>query len=52
MVQQLGLHVSTARGSGSIPGWGFKIPLMPEGAAKEFKKKKKSERKKKPTHEK
>ena len=25
MVQWLGLHTSTARGTGSIPGWGTKI---------------------------
>ena len=26
MVQWLGLHVSTSGGTGSIPGWGTKVP--------------------------
>ena len=33
VVQWLGLSSSTARGVGSVPGWGTKIPL-PSGMAK------------------
>ena len=37
-VQWLGLHAFTAKGAGSIPGWGTKIPQAAPGGQKRKKK--------------
>ena len=47
MVQWLRLHASTAGGTGSIPGWGTKIPHAAQCGKREREGKKKKERKKK-----
>ena len=41
MVQWLRLHVSTAAGTGSIPGPGIRIPRAARSMGKKLKKKKK-----------
>ena len=38
-VQWLGLHALTAKGPGSIPGWGMKIPQATRHSQKKKKKK-------------
>ena len=37
VVQGLGLHAFTAKGAGSVPGWGTKILQATHGAAKKKK---------------
>ena len=41
MVQGLGLHTFTAEGTGSVPGWGTKIPQAAQWGQKKKKKKQK-----------
>ena len=36
-VQWLGLHAFTAKGTGSVPGWGTKIPQASRGQKKQNK---------------
>ena len=50
MIQWLGVHVSTARGMGSIPGQGSKIPQATQCSQKERKKEMKKEKKTLHTH--
>ena len=46
MVQCLGLCIFIAKGTGSIPGWGTKIPQAEQHSKKKKKKKKEEEKKK------
>ena len=47
MVQCLGLCIFIAEGTGSIPGWGTKIPQAEQHSKKKKKKKKEKKRRRK-----